>query len=135
MKDILILIIITSFISCKKNSDLKVFKKEIIGLWEIESIQTSSGNNSFPAGNAITVRFYSNYTFEDKAKDSVTFSGTYLIEEKKDCSNSSYINLRRESGNQLMIDVVDFKEGKMILSTPGCVSIGFSSRITYRRII
>ena len=87
MKIYFSILLLALFISCKKDNEVKGFKKEIAGTWELASTSGMGGYNPQPPGNGQIIVLGESGSFERKKHDTLLFSGNYMVTKKKDTFN------------------------------------------------
>jgi hypothetical protein len=133
MRKTILLALLFTVCSCKKDKDIKSLKKDIVGTWELEKVIGAFSQPVFPPGNGQLIVLGKGGLFERKQHDTLIFRGTYTIGTKKDCyeRNGDMIFSTNEnsSGNYRYIEISD---GQLSLSTPNCYQDGAVA--DYRRI-
>jgi hypothetical protein len=134
MKGILLVVLFVSVISCKKQRELKDFKKDIVGSWEIEKVVGYPFTQpSYLPGNGQVIVIKKDGGFERWKHDTLVFNGAYTIQRKKDCvpRNSDIIFSTNETSSSTYF-YVEIGNAELTLGTPGCYSD--VSTVYYRKI-
>ena len=106
MRTILFLALLFGFCYCKKDSEVKMLKRDIAGTWELERVSGYPFNQALlPPGNGRIIVLKEDGVFERKQHDTLVFRGNYRVRTKKDCyeRNTDFIfasiNLRLKCDN------------------------------------
>ena len=122
MKQVALLILITSVISCsKRTNDYSAMKMNIVDKWEIrESYGGWGGTSIFQPGNGFIIEFKSDNSFVRYNKDTVVQAGSYDLQsstEKDQYKVTFYTN-----GNEQHEDIISLK-GDTLVFLPQCCDI------------
>jgi hypothetical protein len=133
MKIYFSILLLALFISCKKDNEVKGFKKEIAGTWELASTSGMGGYNPQPPGNGQIIVLGESGSFERKKHDTLLFSGNYMVTKKKDCFDSGNdVIFSTNESNSAQYLYVQITDGKLIFNLPNCYTDGYS--IIYNRL-
>lgn len=118
----------------QKDDPFKEIQKKMAGTWELEKRITWVPMPPVVPGNVDIIVFKEDGSFERKKHDTLLFSGSYFLQQKKDCypRNSQTVMITNEPGNSLnpYIEIDAF--GKLVFSTPNCYTDG--GDVVYRRL-
>lgn len=129
MKQLLFFSIVSLlFIACKKDQAADI-RSQITGEWEFVVVSGyGSSNIPQPAGNGNILVFGRSGLFQRRQHDTITFSGSYTLEYRKDCYGSEKsVFMTTSDPNFADNRSVSFYNGRLFLSTPNCLQDGGSS--------
>lgn len=134
MKPILLLLLVSCFLSCKKEKAIRQLQKDIAGTWELARYSGFTFNPPlFPPGNGAIIVLDENGGFSRMKHDTVVFNGNYHIQQQKDCYESPlnmafYTNENNSGG----YSYVALDSGRLSFSSPNCYVDGGCTY--YRRL-
>jgi hypothetical protein len=134
MRKAIFIALLFSFCSCKKNSEVKMLKRDIAGTWELERISGYPFNQPpFPPGNGRIIVLGEDGNFERKQHDTLVFRGNYTLRRKKDCyGRNTDVIFSTDENSFGDYQYIESSNGKLLLSTPNCYQDGATAY--YRRL-
>ena len=132
MKQIALLILVTSMISCsKRTNDYSDIKIKLVDKWEIrKSVGGWAGTIILQPGNGYILEFKSDSTYVHYNKDIVERSGSYDLQSTTE--KDQYKVTFHQNGNGQQYENTISLKGDTLVFFPQCCDIPFTT--TYVRI-
>lgn len=132
MRIIVALFLLSLLGGCKKEKSANALYIQFQGTWEYEK-HLGFITDSLPPGNGRFLHLSNNGSLERRQHDTVLFSGSYVIQEKADCSpRENKLFFSTNDSAFLWDGYIELKEGKLTLTTTNCQTDGGTT--FYRRI-
>jgi hypothetical protein len=123
MRVIISLFLVTLLLGCKKETSNSLYDP-FSGIWEYEK-HIGMFTDSLPPGNGRIMDLGNNGSFESRQHDSIIFKGTYVLQEKGDCSPRVETVFFSTSDTAFVRDgYITLKNGRLTVTTSNCLVDG-----------